>query len=100
MMGVLDKESYVEVRIRKLVNRLTWLQKRFEEENIKLPEIERALAWGEAREAYYQGNMSAIASIWRFRDVNRKVSLFDIVLAKVPERLFMRCINLAKKNII
>ena len=100
MSGVVDKESYVDIRIRKLVNRLRWLQNRFDDDDVLSEKIEQALEWAEARESYFLGDMSAIIRIWKFRDISPQVSLFEIILAKASEGVFMKCIQLAQKNMI
>lgn len=100
MAGVTDKQSYLEVRIRALIRRLEWLRWRFEDHNTLCGEIERALTWAKAREANLCGRSGAVRTIWEQRDLSKLVSLFEIIAAKAPERLFVAIIELNRHNII
>lgn len=100
MAGVKDKKSYIDVRIGALIHRLEWLRRRFDGHDALCDEIERALTWARAREAHFCGRSGAVRTIWKHRDLSKLVSLFEIVAAKAPERLFIAIIELNRRNII
>jgi len=100
MAGVKDRQSYLEVKIRSRRRRLEWLRRRFEGHEALCGQIDRALDWLRAREAYFRGEPGQIPTIWRHRDFGKLVSLFEIVGARLPERFFMMAIGLNRRNII
>lgn len=99
MGGVWDKESYLNVRIGAVEEKLRWLEKYFPYHDDLNKSIHRRLHWVQARKENWQGKGHA-GELWRFRDCGRQVTLYEILAARLPEKLFMRTINLARKNVI
>lgn len=100
MAGVRDKASYLDVRIRALIRRLTWLQAVFCCDAILAGEIETALTWAKAREENFLGSWRAKATVWRLRRYSPLTSLFELLLAQCPERFFMTFVELKRKNVV
>lgn len=100
MAGVTDKRSYVDERIRKRIDRLRWLRDRFQGDTGFSEVIDRDLSWTEARQRRFEGQPGAIRAIWRLRRLSLPTSLFEIAMAGMPEGVFMKIVNLLKRNAI
>jgi len=102
MAGVNDKKSYARIRIDQLVERLTWLERRFRDLPELHGEIVEALAWARARKALFTHTPmpGAAGTVLRLRRFNPQVSLFELVGSFLPEPLFMLLINGVKKNVL
>lgn len=99
MSGVRDKESYLNVRISAVEEKLRWLEKYFPYRDDLGKSIHRRLRWVQARKENWQGKGHA-RELWQLRDCGRQITLYEIVAARLPERLFMKTISLARKNVI
>lgn len=99
MSGVRDKESYLNVRIGAVEEKLRWLEKYFPYHDDLNRSIHRRLRWVHARKENWQKKGHA-SELWQLRDCGRQVTLYEILAARLPEKLFMRTINLARKNVI
>lgn len=99
MSGVRDKESYLNVRISAVEEKLRWLEKYFPYRGDLGKSIHRRLLWTQARKENWQEKGHA-SELWQLRDCGRQVTLYEILAARLPEKLFMRTINLARKNVI
>ena len=100
MAGVVDKTSYVKVRITQLILRMQWLKKRFDGEPGLCQEIERALAWAKAREDNFSGRSAARKKIWKERDLSPLTSLFEILFVRLPNGMFMKMIEAKRNNLV
>ena len=99
MSGVQDKESYLNVRISAVEEKLRWLEKYFPYHDDLNKSIHRRLLWTQARKENWQGK-GHMSELWQLRDCGRQVTAYEILAARLPEKLFMRTINLARKNVI
>lgn len=100
MSGVTDKASYLEVRINQLIRRLTWLQDQFGAHESLSGELEDALLWANARRENFGGNPKAKLVLWKYRRFSPLTSLFEMVMAGMPDKLFMSVVELKRKNIL
>jgi hypothetical protein len=100
MAGVTDKRRYVDERIRKRIDSLHWLRDRFQGDTGFSEVIDRDLSWTEARQRRFEGQLGAIRAIWRLRRLSLPTSLFEIAMAGMPECVFMKIVNLLKRNAI
>ena len=100
MAGVTDKRSYVDERIRKRIDRLRWLRDRFRTDAGFSAVIDRDLAWTEARKRRFEGQPGASRAIWRLRRLSLPTSVFEIAMAGMPDGVFMKIVNLLKRNAI
>ncbi len=98
MAGVKDRESYLRIRIEALQKRLAWLAERFAGETALCDEIRETADWAAARNAYLHGDLSAAEAVWTRRRFGLAVSSFELVMGRMPEALFMRFIDLSRKN--
>lgn len=98
MAGVRDKESYRSVRIEAVIRRMQWLQSRFESNPYLSGEISDGLTWAKARLDNFQGSFRAKFTLMKFRRFSPLTSLFEAVAAGWPEWVFMRFVELKRKN--
>lgn len=100
MAGVRNKASYLEVRICALIRRFSWLQTVFCADETLAREIETALIWAQAREKNFMGSWRAKGTVWRLRRYSPLTSLFELLFAQCPERIFMSFVELKRKNMV
>ncbi len=100
MAGVTDKESYVDVRISRWIERLVWLRARFAGSGALSGAIEGALEWTKAREGCFEGRTGSRRTVWRLRRLSPATSTFEIAMAGAPDSVFMVFVNLLKRNMI
>ena len=100
MTGVHDKMSYLDVRIRVLIRRLEWLQSFYATDVALLTRITEVLTWAKAREKNFAGDNEARKVVWRLRKYSPLTSLFEVAIARGPERIFMFFIKLKRENLI
>lgn len=99
MLGVTDKESYAQVRIQIIIDRLTWLENHFDcDENLKQA-IQDGLCWARARKQNWQTGKGK-AVMWRYRRLGLPITLFELVAAGLPNGMVMAVIRLLRKNVI
>lgn len=99
MVGVVDKKSYLEVRIFLVQNRLLWLKEHFESSKSFKNTLEDGLCWIEARKKNWL-HKGGISKIIKYRKFGPLVSLFEIVGTWLPNPIFMWIIGLKRKNIL
>ena len=99
MSGVRDKKSYLNVRISAVEEKLRWLEKYFPYHDDLNKSIHRRLRWVHARKENWQKKGHA-SELWQLRDCGRQVTLYETLAARLPEKLFMRTINLARRNLM
>ena len=99
LAGVYDKGSYCCVRIEALICRLRWLDERFQGEALQ-QEIDEALRWAEAREENFKGKRRAKWEVLRGRRFSPLTSLFEVVMAGAPDWLFMKFVELKRRNVL
>ena len=99
MTGVKDKDSYRAFRIDRSIEKLNWLGKRFTDDAALSAEIRRTLQWMQLRQEHWNTRRKALR-LWQYRDCGKAITLFEEVAVYFPEKLFLWCIDLAKKNVI
>lgn len=99
MSGVRDKGSYLRFRIRDAEEKLRWLEANFPFRETLRDAIQLRIRWMAAREKNWKGFGHA-GALWRLRRCGKQISVYEIVAARLPQRLFMRTINLARRNLI
>ena len=98
MAGVFSKETYLHRRIELLISRLVWLQSRFSNYQDVSSTIRDSLIWAKARRDLFRGIPGARKTVMRYRYLGPSVSLFEIVMSSLPERMFMLFIRMAQNN--
>lgn len=97
LAGVKDKKSYGEVRIRMAEKRFLWLKDHFPCTQKTKMAIERSLTWTQARWKNWN-HQGGSGVLWKYRNLNRIVSLAELCLKYVPDSLFMVAVRLARNN--
>ncbi|HVI39098.1 MAG TPA: glycosyltransferase, partial [Anaerovoracaceae bacterium] len=100
MAGVVDKKSYLEIRIEASLKKFLWLQGRLAEEADLNNVISRAVEWMTARKEHFHGSLRSSLTVWKYRRFSYLTSLFELLAPYVPDKVFMFIIGLKKKNII
>lgn len=100
LAGVTDKKSYLNIRIITPLNKFLWLKERFAEDLELSRTIGQAIEWMTARRDNFTNRGSSTRGIWKYKRFNLLISVFEIVAAFIPERLFYIFVILARKNII
>ena len=99
MTGVQDKESYYFRRIEAAKDRLLWLDGHFPYRAELADSLHRYLLWVKTREKNWLGKGHA-RELWKQRGCGKQVTVYELVVARLPERLFMVTIRLAQRNLL
>ena len=99
MTGVRDKESYARMRIDSLAQRLQWLDEHFQCSSASRLQIQKGKKWAHARQENWRYGKSK-AEVWKYRELGKPISFFELVAPYMPKCLFRLAIKLAKKNIL
>jgi len=100
LAGVVDKKSYLEIRIEVALNKFYWLREKLKENQDLCGIVDQAIEWMTARRDNFNKQGSTIGVIWKYRRFSYLTSLFEIVASRLPEKVFLFIIALVKKNII
>jgi glycosyltransferase involved in cell wall biosynthesis len=95
LSGVKTKKDYYEARILPYLRRMEQIKNRFE-----IPEAEEAYKWAEARVWYYHKIPRSGETIWKLRHLDRNMSMFELVMLKMPEWVFEKAVNFIQRGII
>lgn len=98
--GVINKESYLKIRIEDSLEKFLWLRNRYKDMNELNVIISQSIEWMEARRDYFRNKAGSAKIIWKYRRFSIVPSLFELVAARLPEKPFMLLIELGRKNII
>ena len=99
MLGVTDKESYAQVRIQIIIDRLTWLEQHFDCGASLKQSIRDGLCWARARLQNWQTGKGK-KTMWRYRHLGLPITLFELAAAGLPSGAVMAVIRLLRKNVI
>lgn len=100
MAGVTDKDSYGTERIKQGLARMQWLEKNFSCGSMDLAvTIHDACLWMQARNKNWFSR-GGIRVILKYRKFSLLPSVSEIFLKYVPDTLFMKIIEIARKNYI
>lgn len=97
LAGVTDKESYGQVRIHSIVERLQWLETNVSWSEQTRQVIKEGLIWLRARERNWNHQGGKLL-IWKYRRFDLLFSVFELFAVGLPERVFWRCIQMGKRN--
>lgn len=99
MLGVKDKESYAEVRIQIIIDRLSWLDQHFP----CCPETKQAirdgLDWANARMTYWKQGRGW-GRMWQHRSLGLPITVFETFAARMPNWMLMSVMKLLRSGII
>lgn len=97
MSGVRDKISYGEVRIESALNKMLWLKEHFPCGKEIKDTIDESIIWLKARQSNWKGRDGA-SIVWKYRHFSPIPSTAEIFLRYLPDDLFMKFIELTRKN--
>lgn len=99
MAGVVDKASYGSIRIDKALKKMLWLEENFGCDNYLRDVICQGKAWLEARQMNWRRHGGA-RTVWKYRQFNKAVSCFEMVMSWAPNWLFNMALLMKKKNLL
>lgn len=99
MLGVKDKDSYAQNRIQIVIDRLDWILAHFPCSPETRKAAEEGLIWANARMDNWTSYRNT-ALMWRYRHLGAKVTLFEIVAARMPNWLLMFTMKLLRSNLL
>lgn len=99
MHGVKDKESYCSVRLQIILDRLGWLDEHFACCPETKQAIQNGLCWATARKNYWLHGKD-LKTMWHYRYLGSKITLFELFAARLPTPVLMYCIDLLRKGIL
>lgn len=95
LAGVKNRDDYFARRIKLFDARI----KRFCTYT-ELEELQRAAMWSDARIAYFNKEKGAAKRLWRLRGVDKKTTLFERVVLRLPAPLFRLAVRLVQKGLL
>ena len=60
--------------------------------------LETARRWLEARSRYAKGDRRQAREIWRRRAFSPRPAMLELAMPFLPERVFRKCVDLAREN--
>lgn len=100
MQGVVDRASYLAIRVDRPANAVQWLAEHFVCGEPLKTTLTQGLAWLQARQRHIRGERGQWRTIWKYRRFSPNVSLFEIALPYLPECLLRVVIWAGRKNYI
>ena len=97
MSGVFDKTSYGTVRIEAALNKMLWLKAHFLCGTKLSKTIDDAINWLQARRQNWN-HQGGAATVWKYRHFSVLPSIAEICMEHIPDKLFMKAIELVRKN--
>ena len=99
MAGIIDKQSYLKIRIHEPILRLYWLRERF----WGFPQIRilvsEGIQWLEARRDNMNKVYGSKKIVWKYRKFGQLTALFELVAPQLPEFAFMVPIRMQVKKL-
>lgn len=100
LQGVIDKDSYLRIRVNRPAEAVQWLVEHFPCEGELKATLDNGLTWLRARQAYLAGQSGQIRTIWEYRGFSPMASLFEIAMPYLPLPVFKVFIWASKKNYV
>lgn len=95
LKGIENKNDYIKSRVLQEQKRFAELSERFHNTNLPIEsDIKNLLEWTNARLNYFNGHLSAIFTILKHMGYNKYLSLFDIIVMKLPAPVFKKVIKM------
>ena len=91
-----NKQDYYEFKIKAFLDRI----KRLGHDKIinRIPEYDNIKKWATARDKYYNGDLTQARIIWKYRKFDYNISMFELVMLKMPGFLFRDALYKIKKG--
>lgn len=96
LTGIKDKNDYYNSKIRSFLNRMEQLE--LKSSCAGVAEFSKIKKWAEARNSYYHGNFTAATRVWKYRKFDQSLSLFELIILKMPGFIFRYALNKIKKG--
>ena len=97
MAGVHDKESYIEIKIKADINKLEWMVDNFRCSDEVNAMIRDGLIWARARETNMR-RKGGKRTVWKYRRFSPLISIFEVFASVMPDRLFLRIVEMKRMN--
>jgi len=98
LKGVYSKEDYIRIRVDDEYKKFEELMERLKKFPQIYQDIKNLFQWVNARLNYYKGDFLALFHIIKHMRYNYLLSLFDILLLKLPNSLFLFVIKLIRER--
>jgi glycosyltransferase involved in cell wall biosynthesis len=95
LAGVNSKKDYYERRIMPFFKRTREISRR-----LSVNGIEQAMKWAEARKDYFNRIPGAGRKLWKLRQVNRSMSVFELLMLRAPLPVFLLAVRMIQKGVI
>ncbi|MEG0614422.1 MAG: glycosyltransferase [Oscillospiraceae bacterium] len=89
LAGISTKIDYFNKRIEPFLCRINEISGRVD----SFEELEKAKIWAEARVHYFKGKFKNIVTLWKLRNLDKKVTYFEILLKFMPNFIFKKVIK-------
>jgi len=93
-----NKRDYYNYKIKAFHSRIEQLENLGLRYNIL--EFDNIKKWAEARNAYYNGEITKVNTIWKYRKFDYSVSLFELIILKMPDFAFKYALKMIKRGSI
>lgn len=100
MKGIHDKKSYCKILVEENIARLEWMIDKFQDDAQLVADMQVCLAWMRARRDNLLGVKGAKKRVLAGFSFGRRQSLFEVVMAGMPEWLFMIPVELKRRSIL
>lgn len=97
MAGVYSRSDYIEIRIKQVLRKLEWLSQNFPFAAAIEKTLSDGTIWVNARISNMTRRKGA-AAVWKYRRFGAKVSLFEVFAPFMPDKLFIRVVNMVRNN--
>lgn len=99
LMNVETKNDYYNIRIKQQATTLKELKNLFINDTKTIDLINKALCWCEARDKWWKkSNISALLTLIKLKNIFKSVTLFEIVMARMPSFVFKYAITQIKSG--
>ena len=96
LAGIKTKKDYYDMRILPYYQQINAISGRIKIDDI----LPQTLEWAKARADYYNGEFSSIKTIFKYRNLNKTTSMFEIALKFMPKFIFNKVLNALQKGVI
>ena len=96
LAGIKTKKDYYNMRILPYFQQINEISNRIKIDDI----LPATLEWAKARVDYYNGEFSSIKTIWKYRNLNKTTSMFEIALKFMPNLVFNKVLKALQKGVI
>ena len=100
LQGVVDRASYLRIRVDKVVDAVHWLAENFPSDATLEKRLQEGVIWMDARQRYLNGEKAQAKLVWKYRKYSPMASIFEIAMPYMPGFLFQLALWASRKNYI